>query len=322
MEETPSPPEPESPPSTGTRPETKARGPLRPGPAADAPQVEWRPDPEAVPGPEVGTLEQRVARRRDPDVRTVLGSPTLQAIGWSVFILGGLIYLRALWATANAAIAGAPAEQIVRIGGLEFLQGTLGLTLLVIGGLTGLLFTFVPVHREPRLVPGTLEFEVAGERLRTARNVRRILMWSGLGVFLIGFILAAWPLQQTVADGSLYRLSLGGTGYRIHFWGYMVAAAGIALVLPMALTLGTMERVAAVTEGALSVGRVRRARRDPPLVGAHTTDAEREADASEREGVHGSETPRMGAGRSGPLGPIRSPETDEGDASDEPPAWR
>lgn len=275
-------------------PERTAAGRLRPGPPLDEPEVDWRAAEPEPPRREAGSLEQRAASRADDRLRLVLGIPALQATGWTLMILGGLIYLHGLWATANAVVADAARpEQTITIGGVTFLQGSVGLAVAVIGLLLALLFTFVPVRREPRLVPGTLEFEVAAEQVTTSRDVRRMLMWSGVGIFLLGLVLAAWPLAQTVATGELYRVTIGGERYRLHFWGYLIAAFGIALTVPMATTLGTMERAAAVAEGALEGGRVRR------VADRHTDDD------PAREAHHGSDPDDA------PLGPPAVPEDPE-----------
>lgn len=261
-EASPPPREEEDPPSRKERPRT-AVGQLRPYPSS-APTTTWSPPEADAPAPprrEVGDLEQRGAARRRDGLRRLQGITSLQAVGWILFILGGLIYLHAVWATANATLTGAAApEQTITFGGAEFLQGTLGLGIMVVGLLTALVFIFVPVRLAPPLVPGTLEYEVAATNLVRMRTQRRITMWIGVGVFVIGLALAVYPLKESILRGTLYTVSMGGNAYRVHYWGYLIAAVGIALAVPLAVTQGAIDRAAAVAEGALPSGQVRRAR--------------------------------------------------------------
>lgn len=260
-EASPPPREEEDVPSRQERPRT-AVGQLRPHPSA--PTTTWTPPEADAPAPprrEVGDLEQRGAARRRDGLRRIQGTPSLQALGWILFILGGLIYLHAVWATANATLTGAAApEQTISFAGAELLQGSVGLGIMVVGLLVALVFTFIPVYLAPPLVPGTLEYEVAATNLIRARTQRRITMWVGVSVFAIGLALAVYPLKESIVDGTLYTVSMGGNAYRVHYWGYLIAAVGIALTVPLAVTQGAIDRAAAVAEGALPSGKVRRAR--------------------------------------------------------------
>lgn len=169
------------------------------------------------------------------DLRSVQGSPTWFAIGMALFVLGLLVYLYGLYATANAVLVGASdPEQRISLFGMRWLIGSIGLGLTALGAILAVVFLFLPMRAEPVATAGSLQYRVLMENARSAYKLDRVLAWGGLGLLLVGLLLVIGVFQATVDQGRLWTLSLGGARYRIHFLGYLMVAVGLVLFLTMA----------------------------------------------------------------------------------------
>jgi len=191
------------------------------------------PDLEGPPGPfsEEAALKERVRALHESEPHhAVRGHAGWQSAGLTLFLAGILVYLHGAWTTANAVLDGSPTpDQIVSLGPLEVLEGTLGIALAVLGAVLYVVFTQVPIRIRPLLKPDTLDYFVAVEDALRERRMARIATWTGSGLLVLGVLLVGYALRRTAADGELYVLVIGDLGYRLHVLGYVFV--GIALLV-------------------------------------------------------------------------------------------
>lgn len=170
----------------------------------------------------------------------------LRATGWSILVVGALLYLFAVWATADAVLQGvADAAQTVSIGGAEYLLGSVALVLTAIGVVVLVIGYFVPTPAPVPVVPGTPEYEAYTDLAAWRAGSNNGWRWGALVAFVVGLLLALYPLRQAAQGEALMTI---GAGYRPHILGMLLTIAGAAGFLVLGARQRPLDELARITE--------------------------------------------------------------------------
>ncbi|MBW3584204.1 MAG: hypothetical protein KY455_14030 [Euryarchaeota archaeon] len=170
----------------------------------------------------------------------------LRATGWTLLVVGALLYLFAVWATAEGVLRGAAdAAQTVSVGGNEFLVGSVALLLTALGVVVLVAGYFVPTPKPVPVVPGTHEYEAFTDLAAWRAGSNNGWRWGALVTFVVGLLLALYPLRQAAQGEALLTL---GAGYRPHIFGMFLAIVGAAGFLVLGARQRPLDELARVTE--------------------------------------------------------------------------
>lgn len=148
-------------------------------------------------------------------------------LGIALLLAGIAITLHAYWTISTAVLETGSAPTLrVALGTIELMQGTFGLYLVALGGITVIVLGFPllglsptgPAVSQHRLTPHL-------KRLRLSLKRNNSTRWTGFTVLLAGALLAGFGLRE-IAHSGHPGVVVDGVAYRVHWAGYLLLGIG------------------------------------------------------------------------------------------------
>lgn len=201
--------------------------------AAHSPQRRMAPEVQSFLEPPEGDddlIEKGDRHRTGHAKRTGGGLRVGRNLGLLTLLAGIAVTLHAYWTIANAVLATGSAPQLwVILGPIEMMQATLGLYLIVLGGIASIVLGFPLLGDRPAGSRNRWDHESSQlTYLRISQKRNNFSRWAGFSILLFGALLAGFGLREIAHSGHPGVL-VDGVAYRVHFVGYILMAFGSAI---------------------------------------------------------------------------------------------